>query len=205
MLILGIHGSPRKGGNTELMLDAFLEGAREAGAATERLLVRKLRMNGCIACGACDATGECVQKDGMADVYPLLDRAAGIVVAAPVFFYGVPGQLKLLIDRSQAPYMRKHLRENAAARGEPVTAPPNRPGFFLSAGATRGKRLFDCSILCVRYFFDALDVTPAGDLCFRQMDERGAALTHPTALDECREAGARFARDATASASATPT
>jgi hypothetical protein len=192
MRVLGIHGSPRKGGNTDLMLDAFLEGAREAGAETERLAVRKIRMNGCIACGACDKTGECSQKDGMTEVYPVLDRADGIVVSAPVFFYGVPGQLKLLIDRSQAPYMRKHLREKAERSGETVTPPPHRPGFFLSAGATRGKRLFDCSSLCIRYFFDALDVTPAGELCFRELDEKGAVLTHGTALDECRRAGRLF-------------
>ena len=67
-----------------------------------------------------------------------------------------------------------------------------RKGFFLSAGGTRGARLFDCAILSVKYFFDALDVTYTGELCFKQIDEKGMIRNHPTALAECRNAGMKF-------------
>lgn len=189
MFVLGIYGSPRKGGNTDLMLDAFLEGAVGEGAEARRVYVRDLQVLGCIECGSCDAAGVCIQKDSMSEVYPLLEEAQHIVVASPIFFYGVTGQLKVFIDRSQAPYMK---RELAKREGKAVPGETNRKGFLLSAGATRGKRLFECAILCVKYFFDALDMRYAGELCFRELEDKGAILKHPSALDECRRAGREF-------------
>lgn len=190
MLVLGIYGSPRKKGNTDLMLDAFLEGAAAGGAEVERVYVRDLVIQGCLACGYCDDKGVCVQKDAMTEVYPLMDRAERIVVASPVYFYGVTGQLKLLIDRSQASFMKWQLagkeKKGYAAEG------PARKGFLLSAGATKGKRLFECTVLTVRYFFDALNMEYAGDLCFKEIEDKAAITGHPTALEECRKAGREF-------------
>jgi multimeric flavodoxin WrbA len=190
MRMLGIYGSPRKNGNTDLMLDAFLEGAAEGGGVIERLYVRDSDVRGCLGCGHCDRAGSCIQKDDMVDIYPLLDSADRIVIAAPIYFYGVPGQLKLLIDRSQAPFMKMQIQK---AEVEAAQSNPNRRGFLLSAGATRGKRVFECAILSVKYFFDALGIEYAGDLCFREIDERGAIKLHATALDDCRTAGREFA------------
>jgi multimeric flavodoxin WrbA len=190
MIVLGIYGSPRKRGNTDLMMDAFLEGAATAGAQVERLYVRDLQISGCLGCGYCDKAGTCVQKDHMQMVYPLLDRADRIAVASPIYFYGVTGQLKLLIDRSQAQFMRKEIEKREGKR--PSERSAGRKGLFLGAGATRGKRLFECPALTVKYFFDALDMDYAGELCFREVDEKGAIAEHPTALDECRSAGKGF-------------
>lgn len=188
MDVLGIYGSPRKGGNTDTMLDAFLEGAEAAGARPIRVYVRRLRMQGCIGCGGCDATGECVVEDAMTDVYPLLEATPRIVVASPIYFYGVTGQLKLLIDRSQACYMRRELEK----REERPSRRSARKGFLLSAGATRGNRLFHCAALTLQYFFDALDMDYTGELCFRQIEHKGDIQNHPAALDECRQAGRNF-------------
>jgi len=189
MLVLGIYGSPRENGNTDRMLDAFLEGASSRKCDIERIRVRDLDIRGCLECGACDATGECVQEDDMVQVYPLLEQASHIVVASPIFFYGVTGQLKLLIDRSQASYMKRELAGKAGTAPDPAAV---RKGFLLSAGATRGKRLFECAVLCVKYFFDAVNAEYAGELCFRQLEEKGAVDRHPTALEECRSAGKAF-------------
>lgn len=189
MLVLGIYGSPRRKGNTDLMLDAFLAGAAADGAEIQRLYVRDLDIRGCLGCGHCDKAGFCIQQDAMVQVYPLLEQATHIVVAAPIYFYGVPGQLKLLVDRSQALFMKKLL---AAEQGQPVAASPVRKGFLLSAGATRGKRIFECAILTMRYFYDALAMSYAGELCFRKVEERGAIKAHPSALEECRRAGRAF-------------
>lgn len=186
MLILAIYGSPRKNGNTDLMMDSFLEGA-SAGARVERIYARDLVISGCLGCGHCDREGVCSQKDDMETVYPLLDAADRIVVASPIYFYGLTGQLKLLVDRSQATFMRR-LKEGRKAPDS------QRKGFLLSAGATRGKRLFECAVLTVRYFFDGLGVACAGELCFREIDARGDIKRHPTALDDCRRAGAEFLR-----------
>jgi multimeric flavodoxin WrbA len=189
MMLVGIYGSPRKAGNTDLMLDAFLEGARAAGCEISKLYVRELEIRGCLGCGHCDKAGMCIQKDDMQQVYPLLEQAQHIVVASPIYFYGITAQLKLLVDRAQALYMK---RELAQKEGKIVSEGPQRKGFLLLAGATRGKRLFECSILTIKYFFDALGVDYSGELCFKEIDERGAVLQHPEAMEQCRTAGTTF-------------
>lgn len=189
MLLLAIYGSPRKAGNTDAMMNAFLAGAADAGADLQRIYVRDLEINPCIGCGHCDKAGKCIQNDAMVDVYPRFDQADAIVVASPIYFYGVTAQLKMLIDRSQASFMKGQL---ARKRGEESPHKPNRRGFLLSAAATKGKRLFECAILTVKYFFDALEVTYAGELCVTGVDERKAVLDQPTVLEDCRRAGAEF-------------
>ena len=189
MLVFGIYGSPRKRGNTDLMLDAFLDGSGSAGATLDRLYVRELDIHPCLGCGHCDKAGACVQQDAMVGVYPRLERADRIVVASPIYFYSVTAQLKMLIDRSQAPLMKKKLAKES---GEHLPKGPARKGFLLSAAATHGKRLFDCAVLPVRYFLDALDVQYSGELCFPGIEERKAIEGHPTALKECRRAGREF-------------
>jgi len=192
MLLVAIFGSPRKNGNTDIMLETFLEGASSAsGVRVERLYARDLRISGCLGCGHCDREGVCIQKDDMEKAVSVLDSADRVAMAAPIYFYGLPGQLKLMVDRSQAPFMRRELAKKAGVTSH-EGAERDRKGFLLSAGATRGKRLFECAILTARYFFDALEIEWAGDLCFREVDARGDIRLHPTALDECRKAGMRF-------------
>jgi multimeric flavodoxin WrbA len=190
MLVLGIYGSPRKGGNTDLMLDSFLDGSMKAGGDIERLYVRDLNVGGCLECGHCDKEGQCVLTDDMAQVYPLLEAASRIVVASPIFFYNVSGQLKLLIDRTQALYMKNELAKQAGHDLKTLRA--QRKGYFLSAGATRGKRLFDCTLLTMKYFFDGINMDPAGELCYWQIEHRGAIKDHETALADCHKAGMAF-------------
>lgn len=192
MILAAIFGSPRKNGNTDLMGESFLEGALSAspGLQVERIHVRDLNISGCLGCGHCDRKGFCIQKDDMETVLPILDSAERIVMTGPIYFYGFPGQMKLLIDRSQAPFMRRELRKKEG--GQAQANLHERRGFLLSAGATRGKRLFDCAILTARYFFDALEVEWGGDLCFREMDAKGDIRRNSSALEQCRKAGAAF-------------
>lgn len=190
MLLLAIYGSPRKGGNTDTMMDSFLDGAlSNAGVELEKVYVRDLNISGCRSCGYCDEHGFCVQQDDMRKVYPFFESADRVVLASPIYFYGLSGQAKLLVDRSQAMYMR---RGGARAAGARIEIPSGRKGYLLCAGATRGKKLFDCPILTARYFFEAIGVEYIGASCFREIDGKGEINNHPTALDECRQAGAAF-------------
>lgn len=102
--VLIISSSPRKGGNSDLLCDQFLKGAQEAGHAVEKISLREHKINYCLGCGVCNTTHKCVQKDDMA---PLLDKmveANVIVLATPVYFYSVDGQLKTFIDRTVPRY-----------------------------------------------------------------------------------------------------
>lgn len=180
--LLAIYGSPRVKGNSDAMMDSFVNGALEEGVHVERIYVRKLSFKGCIACGHCDEKGVCAQKDQMESVYPLLMESSIVAVASPNYFYHLPGQLKSLIDRSQALFMAQKI-------GVFKPDSSKRFGFFLGVGATKGKKLFDCSILTIRYFFEAIGVSYQGELCFREIDEKGAIFSHPDYLEACFEAG----------------
>ncbi len=100
MKILGIVGSPRPGGNTEIMVEEVLATARKAGAETDIFLVAGKTINGCDACGACAQTGKCKIKDDMQTLYEKMDRADGIVFGSPVYFNYVTAQAKAIIDRT---------------------------------------------------------------------------------------------------------
>lgn len=189
MKVLGIYGSPRKGGNTDQLLDKALEGARFAGAEVKRLYVRDLNLCGCLECGGCDKTGECVVKDDMQQVYPLLDWAEVIFLASPIFFYGVTAQAKALIDRSQARWSRRLLEKTLEEK-----ALRNRGrGYLIAVGATRGKNLFEGAILTAKYFFDALDMTYEGGIFFRSLEKRNAVKENPETLQEAFTLGVKAA------------
>ncbi len=101
MQILVLNGSPRPNGNTEQMIEAFRRGAEEADHQVEVVDVCKKNIKGCLACEYCHTKGhgECVQKDDMQKVYELLKDADMLVLASPIYYHGISGQLKCVIDR----------------------------------------------------------------------------------------------------------
>jgi len=183
--VLGIYGSPRKGGNTDLILDKILEGSRAAGAETDSIYVRRLKIDGCLECGSCDETGECVIQDDMQTVYPLLQAADIIFLASPNFFYNVTAQVKLLIDRSQAMWSKRLLEKTPEQR----RTYDSGKGYLICIGATKGKNLFVGVELTVKYFFDALDMTYEGGLLIDRVEAKGEILEHPDVMDRAFELG----------------
>jgi len=103
--IVVLVGSPRKNGNTELLADAFIEGARSVGNTVEKISVTGKKIGGCLGCNACyrDAEHRCVQQDDMEACYARFAQADVIVIATPIYFYGVSSQLKCMIDRLHNP------------------------------------------------------------------------------------------------------
>jgi len=100
-----LSASPRKSGNSDLLCDQFMLGANEAGHQVEKIFIRDKRINHCIGCGACQGNGgRCVQQDDMAEVLDKMIRADVIVMATPVYFYTMNGQMKTLIDRTYSRY-----------------------------------------------------------------------------------------------------
>ncbi len=102
MKVLGISCSPRLGGNTEILVNEALAGAKECGAAVELLTLAGKNIKPCDACGSCHKTGACHIKDDMQPIYQKLLVADGIVIGAPVYFYTVCAQAKILLDRTYA-------------------------------------------------------------------------------------------------------
>ena len=102
--VLVISASPRKGGNSDSLCERFISGAREAGHDVEKISLRDKNIHYCLGCGACNNTHRCVQKDDMAPVLDKLVEADVIVLATPVYFYSMDGQLKTFIDRTVPRY-----------------------------------------------------------------------------------------------------
>jgi len=101
MRILVLNGSPRPSGNTKGMVEAFREGAGEAGHLVAVVDVCRMKIGGCLACEYCHTKGHgaCVQKDDMQEVYALLKEAEMLVIASPIYYHGISGQLKCVMDR----------------------------------------------------------------------------------------------------------
>lgn len=99
MEILGINGSPRSGGNTEILLNAVLAGAKEAGASVSSVKLKDLDVSPCRACDACKRTGKCIQKDDMQDLLSKMEESEVWILGTPVYWWGATAQLKAFIDR----------------------------------------------------------------------------------------------------------
>jgi multimeric flavodoxin WrbA len=99
MRILGILGSPHKGGNTNLLMEAALAGAAAAGAETEKVSLGDLDMKFCVACAKCYADGECIHKDDVEPLKAKMVEADGVVLGSPNYMHTITAQMKALMDR----------------------------------------------------------------------------------------------------------
>ena len=188
--ILAIYGSPRRKGNTALLLNKAVEGARDAGAQVDEVILRDLKMSPCLEIYGCLKTGRCAIKDDFQTVYDQIVGCQGLILASPIFFYTVSAHTKILMDRCQSLWVKRYwlakkpLNQKGAAR----------KGLFISVGATKGKRLFDGTLLTVRYFFDAIDTALWRSLLYRGLDFEGDILKQPEYLQEAFEAGQDLAK-----------
>lgn len=108
--ILIISSSPRKGGNSDLLCDEFMKGARGAGHRVEKVRLAEKRIGYCRGCGVCNETHACLQKDDMAELLEKALEADVIVLATPVYFYTLSAQMKTFIDRTVPRYLEMRTR-----------------------------------------------------------------------------------------------
>lgn len=114
MLVLGISGSPRKNGNTELLMREVLKAAETEGCKTELFCISERQVSPCDACYTCFETGCCRIQDDMQDLYDMLDRADAIVFGSPVYFGSVTAQAKAIMDRMFVLLGRRALQDKVA-------------------------------------------------------------------------------------------
>jgi len=107
--VLGVIGSPRRGGNTEILVDEVLRGAQESGAATEKIVLTQLDIRPCLACDGCADSGECVQKDDMAGLFEKMQESQVWVLGTPVYWWGPSAQFKAYLDRWYAKAGEAHV------------------------------------------------------------------------------------------------
>ena len=186
MRVLAILGSPRRGGNTEILLDEAVRGAHEHGGACEKVVLRDLKIRPCLEIYQCAKAGICAIQDDMQPLFSKITEAERLIIASPIFFYSVSAVTKAMIDRCQSLWVKKYVLKL------PISPLNDRRGAFISVAATRGKKLFDGVRLTMRYFFDAIDAVYSDELLIRGVDEKGAIRERPEALAEAYALGARL-------------
>lgn len=139
--VLILSASPRRGGNSDLLCDQFMGGAKEAGNQAEKIFLRDRKIKYCTGCGTCQENGgKCVQKDDMAEILDKMVAADVIVMATPVYFYTMNGQMKTLIDRTCPRY----------------TEISNKEIYFIVAAADTSKKAMERTLEGFRGFTSCL-------------------------------------------------
>ncbi len=172
MKITVLNGSPRKNGNTQIMIDTFCKGAKEVGHETEVLAIASMDIKGCIACKYCFAhEGECSQKDDMQQVLASIDQADMVVFASPIYWFDISAQLKTVIDRMYA-------------RGK-VGFHFNKTAFLLDSGADK---VYDAAIAQYKMMTGYLKWEDKGIITIPDMVDKGSMADSPK-LKEVYELG----------------
>lgn len=163
--IVVLVGSVRKKGNTDLLAEAFAEGARKNNDV-EIISVADYRVNPCIGCNSCFMRdgNQCFQKDDMKIIYDKLLTADMLVAASPVYFYGISAQLKAVVDRLHTPLRNEfHIKSMA----------------LLLAGAASLPELFDSIIVQYQLILNYFNIKNEGMVLVRGVKEKGDIKGRP--------------------------
>ena len=177
--LLALAGSPRRGGNTDTLLNEAVAGAAVKGAMVKQVILSDLDIAPCQHCDGCiQSGGVCVINDDMQWLSRDLRDYDRFIFAAPVFFMGLPAQAKAMIDRCQALWVIKYLMK------KPIAISPNivRKGSFISTAGNTHKDPFSCSLATVKSWFVTLDIAYLEGLFFKGFDSYQAATHHPAAM-----------------------
>ena len=177
MNILILSGSPRKGGNTDLLVEAFVKGASQKHHV-EVMSVLDYKVNPCMGCNACFKSKDntCAQKDDMAIIYEKMSQADMLVIASPVYFYGLSAQLKAVIDRFHNPIRDTfHIKKTA----------------LLLVGAASLPELFDGILAQYRLCLNFFKLENAGRVLVRGVKDKGD-IRNTGALHEAFELGLKL-------------
>jgi multimeric flavodoxin WrbA len=190
MRVIAFNGSPRRQGNTEILLGKAIRGVKEQGGEVAVYNLGMLNLKTCLNCGHCDSAGRCIIKDDMQAIHDEIRIADRIIVASPIFFFSVSAQTKILIDRGQTFWAEKYVHK------KPIPAGPfGRKGLLLLVGGMKRNEKnvgFDCAEATVRAFFRTVNVQEHVTLGYDSIDEKGAIVRHETALIDAYEAGKKL-------------
>ncbi len=186
MKILGINGSPRKGGNTELLLGSFLEGASQAGALINKIILNNLKFVPCQECGDLGRNPICIIQDDMQGVYAKVDDCDVLALAAPIFFGSLSAQSKMMIDRFQCHWRADNLLKLGIVRKK-------KKAVFLCVEASKRDDFQKNARAIAKNFFATVNAEYSGEVLCRGVDGKGAILKYPGVLKEAYMLGQELA------------
>ena len=153
--VLGIAASPRRGANTERLLDSALKGAKSNGAITEKVVLNLLKIKPCQACSRCSKTAVCYIRDDMGSLLKKLKTCDALIIASPVYFGTVTAQLKLMIDRCQPAWAQKYILKKR---------PLEKSGMFISVSNYNKKIFFRNSKEIIDTLFTVFNISLLSEL-----------------------------------------
>lgn len=184
MNIIAFMGSPRREGNTETLLMKTIEGIKNFGFNVNIFRLNEMDIMPCQNCGGCEETGFCIYNDDMNQIYEAIRTADRIILASPIFFFGLSAQTKAMIDRCQSFWCEKYLLK------KPITAGNyGRKGLLLLVGGMKKEIGIECASATAKAFFRTISVPEHNILSYLGIDAKGDILKHPTALQNAFEAG----------------
>ena len=185
MKVLGINGSPRNGGNTDILLDNALKGAQNNGAEVEKIVLNDLEFSPCQECENMPNDRFCIIEDDMQTIYRKVEEADAIILASPIFFGSLSAQTKMMIDRFQCVWRAKNIFKKQVFRKRKV-------GAFISVQGSNRKDFFDNARSIVKNFFITINADYKEELfCFR-INEKGAILKNPELLKNAFRLGEKL-------------
>jgi multimeric flavodoxin WrbA len=182
--LVAVYGSPRRGGNTDTLLNRFLEGVNNCNMLdqdslkVEKIFASNLEISSCRGCGSCSKTGECIVQDEMQALYVKLIDCDFLAVASPIFFTTVTGYLKAFIDRFQRFWALKYELKRK------IIVKENRKGILISTAGSKSNDIFDCTKKVMRALFNVLYIEYFCDFLFNNTDQKGDILLNQEALGE---------------------
>lgn len=190
--VLGIGGSPRKGGNSDILLKQLLKGARDDGAATEEVQLRNYQFQGCIGCERCRKDKQCTGlQDGMQLIYPKIQEAGGLVLISPIYNYNMTALMKAYIDRLYCFY----------------DFSDERPGYWSSRLANQGRKAIiavvgeqasreeggmDLTLEALRRPVEALGYEIIDELPVLGVFHKGKVREYPQVIEQAEALGRRL-------------
>jgi multimeric flavodoxin WrbA len=187
--ILAFAGSPRRHGNSEILLDWVLASMNEdRDIIIEKIPLSEADINPCRGCNACETLNKCIQRDGMDIYHDKIIEADCIILSSPIFCMGLAAQVKALVDRGQVFRSRKYVLKL------PIVPPERkgkRLGIFLSTAGQTWNYVFDAAIPSVKCFYHVIDIRDAdiSYLMINGVDDKGAIEHHPTAKADATNLG----------------
>ena len=188
MKVAAFHGSPRADGNIDILLKETLKAIEEAGHEVQLFKLNNAGIEPCQDCGGCDETGVCIINDKMDEIYNAIKSADRVILASPIFFFGLSAQAKIMIDRCQSFWCEKYLLKKPIPEGQ-----YKRKGLLLLVGGMKKEIGIQCAEATAKAFFRSVSIPTHETLSFTGVDAKGAILQHPTALKDAYEAGKRLA------------
>ena len=187
MKVLGISGSPRTGGNTDILLDKALEGSAACGAQIDKIILNDLNIHPCQEEEYDNVTsdGFSVVDDGIQVVYEKIKASDALILASPIFFGSLSAQTKTMIDRFQCVWLAKKKYGKEAFSG--------KTGGFICVEATTREDFFDNARSIVRHFFATINVKYAGEVLCPGVEKKGDILRHLKSLEKACEMGKALA------------